>query len=66
MKSLLLIIDPQNDFINGSLPVKNADDCMYKLSEFILDKGAGLYDMNSIIGKKEKSANVAPKVMEIL
>ena len=45
MKSLLLIIDPQNDFINGSLPVKNADDCMYKLSEFILDKADKIDDI---------------------
>lgn len=37
MKSLLLIIDPQNDFINGSLTVKNANDCMFRLSEFIAD-----------------------------
>ena len=45
MKSLLLIIDPQNDFINGSLPVKNADDCMFKLSKFIVDNVARIDDI---------------------
>lgn len=32
MKKVLLIIDPQNDFIWGSLPVEGAKDAMNKLS----------------------------------
>lgn len=45
MKSLLLIIDPQYDFINGSLPVKNADECMYKLSKFIINNEDSIDDI---------------------
>ena len=26
MKNILLIVDPQNDFITGTLPVKGAED----------------------------------------
>ncbi|MCQ2207516.1 MAG: isochorismatase family protein [Paludibacteraceae bacterium] len=35
MKKLLLIVDPQIDFISGSLPVGGADDAMKKLGEYI-------------------------------
>ena len=37
MKKLLLIIDPQNDFINGSLPVPGAEEAMNALSRYIKD-----------------------------
>lgn len=36
-KKLLLIIDPQIDFISGSLPVPGADKAMYKLARWIED-----------------------------
>lgn len=35
MKKALLIVDPQNDFINGSLPVENATEKMNDLAKFI-------------------------------
>lgn len=35
MKNLLLIIDPQVDFINGSLPVPGSEECMGRLARFI-------------------------------
>lgn len=35
MKKILLIIDAQYDFINGSLSVKGAEDKMNKLAEYI-------------------------------
>lgn len=39
MKNILLIVDPQNDFISGSLAVAGADEKMLKLSKYIEDKG---------------------------
>lgn len=39
MKNILLIVDPQNDFISGSLAVEGADEKMLKLSKYIKDKG---------------------------
>lgn len=41
-KRLLLIIDPQVDFISGSLPVATAEECMNRLSSFI-DEGPDLF-----------------------
>lgn len=38
MKSILLIVDPQNDFITGSLAVEGAKEKMMKLAESDLDK----------------------------
>lgn len=38
MKKLLLVIDPQVDFITGSLPVPGAEDAMNALSEYIRQK----------------------------
>ena len=35
MKSILLIVDPQNDFITGSLAVEGAKEKMMKLAEYI-------------------------------
>ena len=35
MKNILLIVDPQNDFITGSLAVKGAKEKMMKLAEYI-------------------------------
>ncbi len=36
MNKLLLIVDPQVDFINGSLPVPGAEEAMDKLAGYIL------------------------------
>lgn len=38
MKNILLIVDPQNDFITGSLAVKGAKEKMMKLAESDLTK----------------------------
>lgn len=35
MNKLLLVVDPQIDFINGSLPVPDAESAMNNLAEFI-------------------------------
>ena len=35
MKNILLIVDPQNDFITGSLAVEGAKERMMKLAEYI-------------------------------
>ena len=35
MKRILLIVDPQNDFITGTLAVPEAKEKMMKLSEYI-------------------------------
>ena len=35
MKNILLIVDPQNDFITGSLAVEGAKEKMMKLAEYI-------------------------------
>lgn len=39
MKKILLIVDPQNDFITGALPVSGAKERMMKLAEYIQKKG---------------------------
>ena len=39
MKRILLIVDPQNDFITGSLAVEGAKEKMMKLAEYIKNKG---------------------------
>lgn len=39
MKNILLIVDPQNDFITGTLPVAGAEEKMRKLAEYIKEKG---------------------------
>lgn len=39
MKKILLIVDPQNDFITGTLPVSGAKERMMKLAEYIQKKG---------------------------
>ena len=39
MKNILLIVDPQNDFITGSLAVEGAKEKMMKLSEYIKNLG---------------------------
>ena len=38
MKNILLIVDPQNDFITGSLAVEGAKEKMMRLAESDLDK----------------------------
>lgn len=43
MKNILLIIDPQNDFITGSLAVQGAKEKMLKLSDYIQEHGSN-YD----------------------
>ena len=45
MKKLLLIIDPQVDFITGSLAVKNAEECMTKLTDLIKESGMTFDDI---------------------
>ena len=40
MKNILLIVDPQNDFITGTLPVEGAEAKMEKLAEYIKAKHA--------------------------
>ena len=37
MKNILLIVDPQNDFITGSLPVEGAEEKMRQLADYILE-----------------------------
>jgi len=44
MKKLLLIVDAQYDFVNGSLPVPGAEEAMEGLSEWMNDLPAGTYD----------------------
>ena len=39
MKNILLIVDPQIDFISGSLAVEGADEKMLKLSKYLNEKG---------------------------
>ena len=39
MKNILLIVDPQNDFITGSLAVEGAKEKMMKLADYIKNKG---------------------------
>lgn len=39
MKKILLIVDPQNDFITGTLPVLGAKEKMMKLADYIQKKG---------------------------
>ena len=39
MKKILLIVDPQNDFITGTLAVEGAKEKMMKLSEYIKNLG---------------------------
>lgn len=39
MKNILLIVDPQNDFITGSLAVEGAEEKMMKLAQHIREKG---------------------------
>lgn len=39
MKNILLIVDPQIDFISGSLAVERADEKMLKLSKYLNEKG---------------------------
>lgn len=38
-RSLLLIIDPQIDFINGSLPVNGAEEAMNNLADYVKTHG---------------------------
>jgi len=44
MKKLLLIVDAQFDFIDGSLPVPGADVAMERLAEWMDALPAGAYD----------------------
>lgn len=47
MKRLLLIVDPQIDFINGSLPVPGSAEALNALSEYI-EQQDGVYDCKVI------------------
>ena len=44
MKRMLLIVDAQYDFINGSLPVAGAAEAMDALAKYIGDLEKGYYD----------------------
>ena len=44
---MLLIVDPQNDFITGTLTVPNAKEVMSKLADFISKRGVE-YDVISV------------------
>ena len=44
MKNILLIVDPQNDFITGSLAVEGAKEKMMKLADYIKNNGYKYYD----------------------
>ena len=39
MKKLLLIVDPQIDFITGTLPVAGAAEAMDALAKYVKEKG---------------------------
>lgn len=43
MKKMLLIVDPQIDFINGSLTVEGAEDAMNRLCDYIGSLGESEY-----------------------
>lgn len=47
MNRLLLIIDPQNDFINGSLPISGAEDAMNNLADYI-SRNSGKYALKIV------------------
>ncbi len=44
-KRLLMIVDPQVDFITGSLPVPGAEDAMKALGEYVRDNGGRYSDI---------------------
>ena len=44
MKKILLIVDPQNDFITGTLAVKGAKEKMMKLADYITSDAHPQYD----------------------
>ena len=39
MNKMLIIVDPQVDFINGSLPVNGAAEAMDSLAEYVKQHG---------------------------
>lgn len=39
MNGMLVIVDPQNDFINGALPVPGAEKAMNDLAEYVKENG---------------------------
>lgn len=47
MKKAILIVDPQNDFISGSLPVPGADEAMERLAGY-LSAANGEYDLKIV------------------
>ena len=44
MKRMLMIIDAQYDFINGTLPVGGAEEAMNALTKFLNETQKGVYD----------------------
>ena len=44
MKRILLIVDPQNDFITGTLAVEGAKEKMMKLADYIISNAHPQYD----------------------
>ena len=47
MNRLLLIIDPQNDFITGALPIKGAEEAMNNLADYIC-RNSGKYALKIV------------------
>ncbi|MCI9608558.1 MAG: isochorismatase family protein [Muribaculaceae bacterium] len=47
MNRMLLIIDPQNDFINGSLPINGAEEAMNNLAGYI-SRNSGKYALKIV------------------
>ena len=43
MKRMLMIVDPQVDFVTGTLPVPHASEAMEKLAAYIAEEN-GKYD----------------------
>lgn len=39
MNKMLIVVDPQNDFISGTLPVPGAQQAMNALAEYVLQSG---------------------------
>lgn len=60
MKNILLIIDPQNDFITGTLAVEGAEEKMMKLSEYLIDQ-CGKYDFLCVTSDTHSKKHISFK-----
>ena len=59
-KRLLLIIDPQIDFISGTLPVHNAGEAMAELARYVANQGSNLSLIHILC--IDSSAFVSPSI----